>query len=327
MFSIVLIILAILLIYILLKVYFEKYDNAVAYTGGLGSGKTFRAVVLSCKLLKRNRCRFYFENFKIWLKNMFKKKTKKLEYLKEKPMLYSNIPIFIKQKHSKFKTYNVVELKQAIIINDKPIKFLTRKQVEDLNIDKREIKRYIESSIELTEDYLLLQKRLNYKSVTLIDEFGSYVNQYEYNNPNAIYTLDEFVRLYRQYTKGGYLIVTEQCSDSICKPIRVRLNKIFNLMNFRNYLNLFYSVNIREMSISEDIKTIESENAEDNMKTTFGVFPLKKKYDTFCYSVRYDAVPSETEWQYYTSLKKYKLMKISKKLVKPLTSNGECDRK
>ena len=321
MLNLILIVLAVFLIFIVLKVYFEKYDCVVAYTGGLGSGKSFRAVRVSCKLLKRNRIRFYFDNFKIWLKNLFRKKDNKLDYDKEIPLLYSSIPVFIKQKRKPFKMYNLVRLKKPILIEEKKVLFLTKKQFKQLKIEKKNVKLYIESSIELTEDYLLLQKHVNRKSVVFIDEFGSYVNQYEYNNPNAVETLEEFVRLYRHYTKGGYLILTEQCSDCICKPIRVRVNKVFNLMNFRGYFKFFYKVQIRELSLSEDIKTIESMNTEDNMRTTFGLFPLRRQYDTYCYSNRYNSVPHDFEWNCYTSLKKNKLMKISKKLVKPLTSD------
>lgn len=332
MWSVIIIIVAIFLIWLVLKIYFEKHDTIIAYTGGLGSGKTFKGVQQSIKLLNKNRFQVKFNNIKNKIFNVFKKEKKSIS--NEIPMLYSSIPIFIKQKGREFKTYNLVKLKYSYWVEynkdkedtDKIDRYIKKQKFEDMLsknlITKSNIDKYIESSIELTEDYLLLQSHINYRSIVFLDEIGGYVNQYEYNNPNVIYALDEFVRLFRHYTRGGYLICTEQCSDSICKPIRVRLNKVFNLMNFKGYFNLFYRVNIRELSLSEDIKTIEEQNSEENMKVTIGLFPFRKRYDTYCYSERYNSVPYVDMHNVFAGLKRYTLLKVShKKIYKPLTSD------
>lgn len=332
MWSIIIILLGVLCIWLVLKAYFEKHDTIIAYTGGLGSGKTFKGVQQSIKLLKKNRIQVKFTNVKNKILNIFRKEKKLIN--SEIPMLYSSIPIFIKQKNREFKTYNLVKLKYSYFVEynnnkdnfDKIDRFIKKQQYEEMLlkklITKSNIDKYIESSIELTEDYLLLQSHINYKSIVFLDEIGGYVNQYEYSNPNVIYALDEFIRLFRHYTRGGYLICTEQCSDSICKPIRVRLNKVFNLMNFKGYFNLFYRVNIRELSLSEDIKTIEGQNSEDNMKVTIGLFPFRKRYDTYCYSERYNSVPYVDIHNVFAGLKRYTLLKVSrKKIFMPLTSD------
>lgn len=328
MWSLILIIIAIILVWFVLKIYFEKYDTIIAYTGGLGSGKTFKGVQQSIKLLKRNRIRVKFNNFKTRMYNLFHNEKRKL--IKDVPMLYSSIPIFIRQKHRYFKYCNLVKLKYKFWCeynkshNNKLERYIKYVDLDVLNIDTKYVSMFIESSIELTEEYLLLQKKVNIKSVVFLDEIGGYVNQYEYNNPNVVGALDEFIRFFRHYTKGGYLICTEQCSDSICKPIRVRINKVFNLMNFKGYLGILYKVNIRELSLSEDIKTIEEMNTEDNMKVTLGLFPLRKRYDTFCYSERYNSVPYKDISSVFDSLKRYSLLKVSHKIIyKPLTSGDK----
>ena len=317
MWSVIIIILAIILLYFVLKVYFEKYDNAVGYTGGLGSGKTLRAVSVSIKLLKRNRFKRNWLNFKIWVYNRFHKYKK--EYIKEIPMLYSSIPVFIKSKRRYFKLCNVVELKESYYREFGLERYIKYDTFIELGISKKFVKSYIESSIELTDNHLLLQDRVNMLSITFIDELGAYCSQYEYNNPNAQLGLDEFVRLYRHYTQGGYLVFTDQCSENFVKFVRVRLNKIFNLNNFKKYW-FIYKVNIREISISEEIKTIEEQNKEDNEKHTWGILPFKKKYDTYCYSGRYDTVPRGTD-DVYTCLKRYDMLRISKTRLIPKTSN------
>lgn len=330
MWSIIILLVAIFLIWLVLKVYFEKFDTVIAYTGGLGSGKTFKGVQQSIKLLRRVRFSVKFNNLKNRIYNIFHCEKKSI--IKDTPRLYSSIPIFIKQKRRKFKLYNLVKLKYRFWLeynqnNEFKIdRYIKREDFEelkaknivlDINIDK-----YIESSLELTVEHLLLQEHIGYRPIVFLDEIGGFVSQYEYNNPNVIYALDEFIRLFRHYTKGGYLICTEQCSDSICKPIRVRLNKVFNLMNFKGYFNLFYKVNIRELSLSEDIKTIEEQNSEENMKVTIGLFPLRKRYDTYCYSERYNSVPYSKISEVFDGLKRYSLLKVPKRIVyKPLTTD------
>ena len=332
MVTIILLIVFIFLVWLVLKVYFEKFDTVIGYTGGLGSGKTFIAVTKSCRLLRKNRFKVWFYNFRIKISNIFRvEKKKKID---EVPNMYSSIPVFIKQKNRKFKTYNLVKLRYKYWLeynkNSFIDRYITRDMFEDMLskslITKFDISKYIESSFELTESHLLLQEHINEKSIVFIDEIGGYVNQYEYQNPNVLGALDEFIRLFRHYTKGGYFVCTEQCSDGICKPIRVRLNKVFNLMNFKGYFNLFYRVNIRELSLSEDIKTIEQNMTEDNMKTKIGLFPLRKKYDTYCYSERYKGVPFGS-YNAFNELKRYTLLKVShNKIYRPLTTDKKINK-
>jgi len=258
----------ILVIWLYIISYRIKYDTIIAFTGGLGSGKSFLSVKYAIRLLKKQR-------FKVGCKNIIRKIVRKS--LEERPMLYSSIPVRISKK---------------------------------------------EWSIELTEEHLLLRERINKKSVVYIDEIGSYANQYEYKNPNIKDNFDEFIRLFRNYTMGGYLVVNDQCSENIVLTVRRRINMINNLMSFRHFLFIYW-VRIRNISVSEEIKTIEENNKESNTSIKFGIFPMfwnRKTYDTYCYSERYNTVVKGKE-EKYKIYKKNKLMRVSEVRKESLTSD------
>lgn len=160
-----------------------------------------------------------------------------------------------------------------------------------------------EWALRLTPEHLLLQKRIIDRSVCYLDEIDSFANQFDFKLDPILNNFNEYVRLFRHYTKGGYLVCNTQASDNCVLQIRRRINTCLNLMHFKKHFWIFYSVQIRNISLSEDIKTVEEGNAEDNMRTKIGVLPIFcRHYDTYCYSERYDTVPFETE-EMYTRLK------------------------
>lgn len=267
---ILIIIVTIILIYFIVKPYFIHYDTIIAFTGGLGSGKSLLSVEFAIKLYRKNYKKVWIYNHLIrHIKKIFKPKNKYDE--KEYPKLYSSIPLTFKKSI----------------------------------LSKREF------SYELTESHLLLIDRINNYSVVFIDEIGSFANQFEYKNPNILDNFNEFIRLFRHYTKGGYLVINDQCSENIVLEVRRRINVVYNLMHFRKWLGIIYSVKIRNINISEEIKTIEENNSEDNMKTKIGILPSKNTYDTYCYSERYRNVYEEYK-ERYNKLKKNKLLVVSK---------------
>ena len=265
---VIIIIIAIIVLSLIFN-YRQKHDTIVAYTGGLGSGKSLLSVQTSIKFLKKNRIKVWFyNNIKRYVYHFFHKKEK-LQPKKEKPMLYTSIPICYRC-------------------------FLWNKK---------------EWSIKLEEEHLLLIKKLIPMSVVFIDEIGSFANQFQYKNPNILDNFNEFIRLFRHYTLGGYLVVNDQCSENIVLEVRRRINQVYNLMSFRHFLFIYW-VRVRNISISEEIKTIEENNKENNMSILIGFMPSKKTYDTYCYSGRYNSVPSESE-SHYCKLKKNELLTVS----------------
>ena len=92
-------------------------------------------------------------------------------------------------------------------------------------------------------------------------------------------------------------------------------------MSFR-HIWFIYWVKVRNISISEEIKTIEETNKEDNMSILFGIMPSKKTYDTYCYSERYLSVPTKKE-KNYNKLKKNDLLVVSNIKKEKKTTSAE----
>lgn len=267
--EIILIVILIILLYLWWKSYKIKYDTIIAFTGGLGSGKSLLSVQKCIFLLRKQRKKVQRINFFRKFFNRFRKNKKTLE---PKPMLYSSIPVRISKK---------------------------------------------EMAIILTAEHLLLSWRIMKRSVTFIDEVGSWLSQFDYKGTN-VSSFDEFVRLYRHYTQGGYLVVNDQCSENIVLQVRRRINQVFNLLHFKKWFGIIYTVKVRNISISEEIKTIEENDKEDNMTTLFGLMPFFKRYDTYCYSDRYNYVPFVPEIS-YSKMKKDDLLQCPKTLIKKMT--------
>ncbi len=237
-----------IVLFIVLKPYFLKYDTLVSFTGGLGSGKTFKSVETALVLYRKQR-------LKAIIYNILHPKHKK-----EIPQLYSNIPLRIG-----FKKY----------------------------------------ALRLKKEHLMLQERIAEGSVCLLDEVDVFANQFQYNNPAIVNTkggeengnFDEFCRFYRHYTKGGFLIFNTQATANENLTIRRRQNTVITLFHFRVWgipiiaPSIFYTVKVRNVTLSDDIKTVEENNAEDNMRLVIGFMPLFRHYDTYCYSGRYSTVP------------------------------------
>lgn len=243
------------------------YDTVVAFTGGLGSGKSLMSVEMAIKLLRRQRRRVFW-------KNLLRKKSEKLPT----PLLYSSIPVRVSRK---------------------------------------------EMATKLTEQHLTLQEKLIRGSVIFIDEIGSFCSQFDYKAKNAD-VFDEFIRFYRHYTKGGFIVCNDQCSENIVLQVRRRINTVYNLMGFRKWFGLFYTVHVRNISVSEEIKTIEEQNAEDNTRILFGFMPIFRRYDTWCYAPRYDYVP-DSEPQRHAELTKIDILRLPKKELLTLDTRIQAE--
>ena len=187
-----------------------------------------------------------------------------------------------------------------------------------------------EFSIQLTKEHLLLQERLPLHSVVLLDEIGAFASQFDFKEKNVIQVFDEFIRFYRHYTQGGYIVVNDQCSENIVLVVRRRINIVHNLSNcfvFFRHLCWYYD---RQITISEEIKTIDTavdeqrSDTQDNKVLHF-CFINPKLYDTYCYSNRYNRVPLKS-FKRYDRLKSETLLKCPKdkeQSFEPLTEKEE----
>ena len=88
-------------------------------------------------------------------------------------------------------------------------------------------------------------------------------------------------------------------------------------MGFRKWFGIFYTVHVRNISVSEEIKTIEEQNAEDNTRILFGLLPSFKRYDTWCYAPRYEYVP-DGEIKRHEGLSKMDILRLPKKELQTL---------
>lgn len=225
-------------------------ETIIAFTGGLGSGKTADAVHYGRRIYRRNVlfCR---------------------RHRLEKPAFYSNIPVRIGFKE------------KCRILNN---------------------------------DITLLRTSIPEYSVVLIDEIGSYCSQFDYKVKNAD-RFDEFVRFFRHYINGT-LICTDQCSENIVLQVRRRINTVHNLQKFRKWPFLpFCTVDMREITTSEEIKSIVNKTDEDDFsdgfrRTWFLGNPFKF-YDSRCYSVRYAPLPRDNQG-HFNDLKTERIFTIEK---------------
>lgn len=130
----------------------------------------------------------------------------------------------------------------------------------------------------------------------MIDEIGGFCSQFDYQIKNVEY-FDDFVRYFRHYI-GGKLIVNDQCSENILLQVRRRINTVYNLMRCRMWgipfgRKFLASVRVRNISISEEIKTIEEGHTEEDHDVAISMVPWKRRYATRCYRVRYDKLGTE----------------------------------
>jgi hypothetical protein len=150
-------------------------------------------------------------------------------------------------------------------------------------------------SVVLTPRMLENLSGIPHKSVVLIDEINSWVSQFNYDikKDPKLRRQNEFFRLYRHITKGGYIVSTAQHSEDVGWIFRRKAGKVINLNGFRKYTVFgkgFGCTSAREILHAENIQTmvvvdkkssgITADNAE--RKLWFCLF--RKYYDTYCYS-------------------------------------------
>jgi len=164
-------------------------------------------------------------------------------------------------------------------------------------------------STKLKLEHLLLTERQNNRSITVITEIGKIASQYEWNNLNVQDNLNDYISLYRQYTLGCYFLCDDQSSDNVAVNVRRRLGTVVNMLHLRKFW-IVYWVKMRNITVSEDIKTIEDDSAETNMRWKIGLFPLFwNRYDTYAFSNRYNSVPSGIN-MFFTQYKTNKILDL-----------------
>lgn len=170
-------------------------------------------------------------------------------------------------------------------------------------------------AVKLTEEHLLLQRRIRPLSVVFLDEIDVFANQFHYNNPCIINqsggrldgNFDEFCRLFRHYTRGGRLISNSQSIDNLNLVIRRRMNVEVNLTGLKVYtfppILQSYKVMFRHRTGNVEVTDSKKDILNDYQPQRGLMLLPFRMYDTYCYSRRYDRVPYKDE-ETYTEWKK-----------------------
>jgi hypothetical protein len=231
-------------------------NTVIGFTGALGSGKSYIGVHQALKHYSAVRRLIFFRLLRV----------------KKKPVLLSNIPIYMGRKFVFF-----------------------GKQIW---------------SQQLTYAHLVGIDHIPEHSTLFIDEFGQFASQYDFDNPFVMQYLQKFLRLFRHWTDGK-LIFTDQSSSNIVKALRTRMNQIYHLSDFHRFLFAFYKVNVQELQYLEDgVQTTTSQTEIQELPFFFGYLPFKylkflnpfkPRYDSRCYSITYQPLyhQSFNPWSAY----------------------------
>ncbi|MCL2611499.1 MAG: hypothetical protein FWE02_07490 [Defluviitaleaceae bacterium] len=147
--------------------------------------------------------------------------------------------------------------------------------------------------VPLHRNHVLKKWRQREYSVTFIDEIGQVASQWDFDNPNVKYILQEYIRLYRHYL-DGYFICTDQSPDNIVVYVRRRINLIYNFNRFKKqflFLNRFFTTEVTPIESVEGVSNVNLTNKGEEKKYLFAWLPIRKLYDSRCYSQLYDEVP------------------------------------
>lgn len=287
---IIIVIIALVILYAILKPYIVKYDTTLAFTGGLGAGKTLNAVKTAKKLYTKVVFNTKMHNWFI------RQKNKIINLLNKSAIKYNN-----KHKYDKKpKMHRVRELEKEQemprFFSNIPVLVKKRKGVETY------------SNI-ITKDMLLLKERIPEYSIVLIDELPQMVNQFNWNETEVQNNLNEFITFFRHYI-GGYFIVTAQSIDDVVAQIRRKLNTYYWLFDFHKFLHFFYKVRICQFQSSDIVSNVNQGFIEDNAKWKYGCL-FRKIYDSRCYSERYEILQDST-YHRYARKKTKKIIRFSK---------------
>ena len=285
-----------IILYKILKPYFIKHDSTMCFVGGLGSGKTWESNKLAQVLIRKQRIKyFYIFNFKRRIANRVRKI---INYFHRKYNLKNRLKKgYRPKKIYQIKAYN----KKPLLYANIPVNFRTH-----IFGFKREW------NTQLKASHILCLEELREYSVVFIDELPQFINQFNWNQELIQKNVNEFITFFRHYI-GGYLIVNAQAIDDVVVQIRRKLNQATWCFDFHvwplPFLKLFYTVRMCDMMLSDQMQTVSTTYIEDNTKLHFGLWPIRKSYDTRCYSERYKNVLEKN-----LKLEKFKKLKTNKVL-------------
>ena len=160
----------------------------------------------------------------------------------------------------------------------------------------------------LTIDILTLNKRVREGSIIIVDEFGSVASQYDWNNDKVLDYLNLLMRDFRQFTKGGYLVITDQRLGSLPIEVRNRINTIYNCISCKWYFNLFVKCTYAPLQFTQNVEQYTAKTLIELKQSH--TYIAKNYYDTYALSDLYQKIALELE-----EIKE----QDSKKVLEPIT--------
>lgn len=273
--------------------YFVRITHIFYVSGSPGTGKDVLSSKYALARYSLAVRKYRMEVFANKIKNLFRSKSKRVKFEKERPILMSSIPLLIGWRKVKVK-------------------------------GKRFKKRVPIISREIDLEVLLLRKRLPEYSVVYISDINRFINQWSYKNVNIQENVSEFISEFRHYTKGGYFIANSQASSQVAKEIRNTFGKVRNLLSFKKFLFFFYRIEGRTITLSEDVLSVEQGDADKKNVNSTNIYgflnPFVYRYDTYAYYGRITEMDYSTSKNYLTSNTNY-FFDLPIEKVEPLTIN------
>lgn len=173
-----------------------------------------------------------------------------------------------------------------------------RKNNEQYNLDLPEI--YTSYPIEwkkgvyskpITLEIMLLQKSIPLNSIVVIDEFSSWINQFEFKE-NFSDVLNDHIQKWRHYHGNkSRLYIADQCTNNIPIQVRYRCNSAICCLETKHYLKFIHITKYKNIDLTDAIKNVEivdNDNSDTDDKTLRMIsFGFRRIYDDRAYSNRY----------------------------------------
>lgn len=287
---IILLLLLILLIWLVIKFRKPKSNTIILYSGANGTGKSFNMTYDAIRLYKRS-----YRKWKAINKPIIQ-------------WLWLWIPP-LNKKRVKKELYGLNEPK---LYSTYPILY-----------GKNKI------SINLTNDIMLLRESIPLGSIVVIDEFSSWVDQFQYKESFS-QVLNDHIQKWRHYHgNSSHLLVADQCTNNIPLQVRYRCNQAIVCKKTFHFL-FVHITDYKCIDITDDIKNIEivdSDNSDTEDKILKMIrFGIKRRYDDRAYSNRYFYV-DKNELNSKFIISKMKVLKGIKAPILEKTKHKTIDEK
>ena len=106
--------------------------------------------------------------------------------------------------------------------------------------------------------------------------------------------MNEFFKLFRHQTKGGYLIINSQSTSDLNYTLKSVLSDYFYIHHKTNrFVPFICAMKVQECRYSRDNSSlnVNINDVEENLKTLVMLKKWFKYYDTYCHSIFTDSLP------------------------------------